>query len=129
MLKSIPRLEPIDAEEAADHVADPEDTAVSYPFSLGSKNTSDPASSALPLISSEQTKKGTKRSIKREKNKYREHNIPSKLMKLISNLSKIPSKWRKYFLKTGSAPLAKGTWKNTTQLTKLSQNFVLKKTL
>ena len=60
-------LKSIDAEEAADHVADPEDAAVSYPFSLGSKNKSDPASSSLPLISSEQTKKGTKRSIKREK--------------------------------------------------------------
>ena len=111
MLKSIPRLEPIDAEEAADHMAYPEDAAVSYPFSLGSKNKSDPASSSPPLISSEQTKKGTKRSIKREKNKYGEYNIPSKPKKLISNLSKIPSKWRKYFLKTGSASLTKGTWK------------------
>ena len=105
----IPRLDPIDAEEAADHVANLEDAAVTYPFSINFKNKSE-APTQPSNSSPEPSKKGTPKTFKREKSKYGSHNNPKSLKKLFTKLSKIPSKWRKYFLKTGSASLARSTW-------------------
>ena len=100
----------MDADDAADHVADPEDDLVTYPFSLGSHCKSDTSSKQLKDDTSVPPKKGTFANVKREKNKYSGHNIPKNLKNLIKNLSQIPSKWKKHFLSAGSASLAKGTW-------------------
>ena len=59
ILKSIPRLESIDAEDAADHVAEPEDRVVVFPFTVSTRNT--PSQMVAPT--SEPTKKGTREKV------------------------------------------------------------------
>ena len=111
ILKSIPRIEAIDAEDAVDHVASPEIGEVTYPFSLGSHKKTDPATSPAKTTSTESSKKGTKEHVKLDKKKYGKHNIPKALKKLLKKASSIPSKWKNYLLQTGSASLALTTWK------------------
>ena len=83
ILKSIPRIEAIDAEDAVDHVASPEMGEVTYPFSLGSHKKTDPATSPAKTTSTESSKKGTKKHVKLDKKKYGKHNIPKALKKLL----------------------------------------------
>ena len=82
ILKSIPRIEAIDAEDAVDHVASPEIGEVTYPFSLGSHKKTDPATSPAKTTSTESSKKGTKENVKLDKKKYGKHNIPKALFSL-----------------------------------------------
>ena len=76
ILKSIPRLESIDAEDAADHVADPEDGIVIFPFTATIHNKTTQMAATAP----EPAKKGTGKKVQIEKKKYGEkkHSAPAK---------------------------------------------------
>ena len=67
-------MEGIDPEEAADHVADPEDPVVSYPFNAPISHWQE-HTSASQKEPSEPSRKGIQ-SPKLDKNKYGYHNIP-----------------------------------------------------
>ena len=75
----------MDADDAADHVADPEDDLVTYPFSLGSHCKSDNSSKQPKDDTSVPPKKGTFANVKRKRNKYSCHNIPKNLKNFIKN--------------------------------------------
>ena len=79
ILKSIPRLESIDAEDAADHVADPEDGIVSFPFTATIHNKT----AQMAATASEPAKKGTRKKVQIEEKKYGGTNIPLQLKKTL----------------------------------------------
>ena len=119
ILKTIPKLESIDTYDAADHVLDPEDGVVIYPFIGITRNSSN--LTATPA--SEPARKGKKRKLRLEKNKYGGKNIPHQLKKTLKQLCKIPQKWKKLFVQTGSTSLAKNTWKKYTSAFNAYENF------
>ena len=100
ILKTNPRLEGINGEDDTDHVADPEDRVVSYPFTANLRDTANTAVDSCKTPVTEPTKKGTKANMQFNKNKYGDKDIPPKLKKLLKKFCKIPLKWRKCFLKT-----------------------------
>lgn len=112
-MKLIPRLDGIDADDAAEHVADPSDGNISFPFGPSKNcNMSSPGSSKQSEAS-EPTKKGTspKKMFSKSVKKYSSRNIPKNIRNSVSSICKLPSKWKKLFLKTGSAAIARSTWK------------------
>ena len=112
-MKLIPRMDGIDADDAAEHVADPSDGNISFPFGPAKNcNMSSPGSSKQPEAS-EPTKKGTnpKKMFSKSVKKYSSRNIPKNIRNSVSSICKLPSKWKKLFLKTGSAAIARSTWK------------------
>ena len=125
ILKSIPRLESIDAEDAADHVADPEDGIVIFPFTATIHNKT----TQMAATASEPAKKGTRKKVQIEQKKYGEKNIPLQLKKTLKKLCKIPQKWRKCFLKTGSASLAKNTWTKYASAYNAYSNFCIQENI
>ena len=121
-------MEGIDAEEAADHVADPEDPAVSYPFNAPISHRQE-HTNASQKETSEPSRKGIKSQPKLDKNKYGHHNIPALIKKLCKKLCKIPIRWRKYYLKTGSASLAKNTWSKYASAFNAYEQFCMQENL
>ena len=112
ILKTIPKLESIDTDDAADGV-------VIFPFTGITRNSSN--LTATPA--SEPARKGKKRKLQLEKNKYGRKNIPPQLKKTLKQLCKIPQKWKKLFVQTGSASLAKNTWKKYASAFNAYENF------
>ena len=112
-MRLIPKIDGIDTEDAADHVADPVDGEVSYPFGPAKSSNTASSSASKPADSAELVKKGTnsRKNFLKAFKKYGSKNVTKNIKKIIFSKCKIPQKWRKLFLKTGSAALAKSTWK------------------
>ena len=112
-MKLIQKMEGIDAEDAADHVADPADGEVSFPFGPAKICNNASLSGYKPADAAEPVKKGTnpRKIYLKAFKKYGSRNVPKNIKKSIIANCKIPQKWKKLFLKTGSAALAKSTWK------------------
>ena len=58
-MRLIPKIEGIDAKDAADHVADPANGEVSYTFGPAKSSNTASSSTSKPADSAEPVKKGT----------------------------------------------------------------------
>ena len=82
-MRLIPKIEGIDAEDAADHVADPADGEVSYPFGPAKSSNTASSSASKPVDSAEPVKKGTnsRKNFLKAFKKYGSKNVPKNIKK------------------------------------------------
>ena len=82
-MRLIPKIEGIDAEDAADHMADPADGEVSYPFGPAKSSNTASSSASKPADSAEPVKKGTnpKKNFLKAFKKYGFKNVPKNIKK------------------------------------------------
>ena len=76
ILKSISRLEGPDAEDAADHITDPSDGVVVYPYGHNLHRPQSPTAGEPKKQPPNTPRKGTSSRIRMAKKKYGSHNIP-----------------------------------------------------
>ena len=83
-MRLIPKIEGIDAEDAADHVADPADGEVSYPFGPAKSSNTASSSASKPADSAELVKKGTnsRKNFLKAFKKYGSKNVTKNIKKL-----------------------------------------------
>ena len=110
ILKSLLRLEGLDAEDAADHIIDPSDGVVTYPFGHTFHRPQSSSAGEPKKQTTDTARKGTSKKICMTKKKYGSHNIPSNVKNFFKNKCQISKKRKNSFIKTGSASLAKNTW-------------------
>ena len=83
---------------------------MTYPFRHSLHGSQTATAKEPKKQSPEPARKGISRKIRVSRKKYGSHNIPKNVKTFLKTTCQIPGKWKKYFIKTGSASLAKGTW-------------------
>ena len=103
------------------------DGEVSYPFGPAKSSNTASSSASKPADSVEPVKKGTnlRKNFLKAFKKYGSKHVPKTIKKIIFSKCKIPQKWKKLFLKTGSAALVKNTWKKYRSAFNSFQEFCL----
>ena len=98
-MRLIPKIEGIDAEDAADHVADPADGEVSYPIRTAKSSNTASSRASKPADSVEPVKKGTnlRKNFLKAFKKYGSKNVPKNIKKIIFSKCKIPQNGKNCF--------------------------------
>ena len=83
---------------------------MTYPFRHSLHGSQTSTAEEPKKQSPEPARKGISRKIRISRKKYGSHKIPKNVKTFLKNTCQISEKWKKYFIKTGLAFLAKWTW-------------------
>jgi len=119
----VPRLDGLDVGDADDHVKNPEEGLISYPFKKQPGSSNEAGPSAKRKAEEEPASTGRCRVNSRKLRKYGVSNIPADLKHEISKISNTPKHWKNLFLKTGSCSISNSTWKKYASAFHAYKNF------